>query len=113
MSPRATRLLVTGLCAPSVMMPDWNQVQVSISSTKGKLLPISRIIALVEAIATSYSGTPSAIAPITARAPTLQMRVPSRISLISSPDLTVRIHIDGSEMSTNSTSGKASPNWRR
>ena len=33
MSPDCTTRLVTGLCAPSVLMPDWNQVQVSISST--------------------------------------------------------------------------------
>ena len=104
---------MTGLCAPSVLMPDWNQVQVSISSTKGNDLAISRIIAFVVAIATSCSGTPAFTAATQAAPPTSQTRAPSRISFCSSTDLIVRIHIEGWPTSTNSTPGSASLSWRR
>ncbi len=48
MSPASIGRLVTGLWAPSVLMPDWNQVQVSMSSAWGQLLAISRTMAPVE-----------------------------------------------------------------
>ena len=38
MSPRSSLRDVTGLWAPSVLMPDWNQVQVSRSSPSGQTL---------------------------------------------------------------------------
>ena len=47
MSPRSIRREVTGLWAPSLLMPDWSQDQVSRSSTWGWLRPISRTMAWV------------------------------------------------------------------
>ena len=76
-------------------------------------MAISRTIALVVAIATSCSGTPALTAATQAAPPTSQTRAPSRISVCSSTDLIVRIHIDGWLTSTNSTPGSASSSWRR
>ena len=43
MSPISNLRQVTGLCAPSVLRPDWNHTQVSRSSLSGKARAISRL----------------------------------------------------------------------
>ena len=112
MSPVSTNLLVTGLWAPSVLMPDWNQVQVSMSSTNGKLAAISRTMVWVVARATSCSGTPATTALTQVSAPRSQIRAPWRIRSCSSADLTVRIHMVAEPMSTSSTPGRAASRER-
>ena len=47
MSPRLQLRVVDQLCAPSVLMPDWNQTQVSRISESGKVRAISRTMASV------------------------------------------------------------------
>ena len=113
MSPRSILRDVTGLWAPSVLMPDENQVQVSISSTWGWLLPISRTMAWVACNATSYSGTPTAIASRPAAPPMSAMRALSRIQAISSSDFTMRMRMVGLLTSTSSAVGNAPCSLRR
>ncbi|MCY1505980.1 hypothetical protein D9M68_402120 [compost metagenome] len=105
MSPLFTLRVVTGLCAPSVLMPDWNQVQVSISSTSGKVLAISRTIAWVACSATSYSGTWSCSASTMAAPPISATRAPWRMIACSSADLIMRMRMHGAAMSTSSALG--------
>ena len=59
MSPGSSARVVTGLWAPSVLSPDWNQTQVSRSSLSGKARAISASIASRPAIATSISRVPA------------------------------------------------------
>ena len=56
-SLRSILRLVTRLWAPSVLSPDWNQVQVSSSSPCGQAFAISRIMVAVEFKATSTKPT--------------------------------------------------------
>ncbi len=106
MSPRSILLDVTGLCAPSVLMPDWNQVQVSSSSACGHVRAISCTMAAVPASATSCSGTPMPMASTTAAPPRSAMRVIDAMCSISSPDLIMRRRMVAGATSTNSTAGK-------
>ncbi|WP_418160596.1 creatininase [Benzoatithermus flavus] len=62
---------------------------------------------------TPPSGTPAFAASTQAQPPTSQIRAPSRISLCSSADLIVRIHMVAWPTSTSSTPGSASSSWRR
>ena len=75
MSPSSIKREVTGLCAPSVFKPDWNQVQVSSNSPSGQVLAISRIIVAVECSATSLSLTPTLAASAQAAPPISAIRV--------------------------------------
>ncbi|MOA05222.1 hypothetical protein D3C78_1248130 [compost metagenome] len=105
MSPLFTLRVVTGLCAPSVLMPDWNQVQVSISSTSSKVSAMARTMAWVACRATSYSGTWSRRASTTAAPPMSAMRAPWRIITCSSADLIMRMRMHCAATSTSSASG--------
>ena len=107
MSPRSILREVTGLWAPSVLTPDWNQVHVSINSTWGWFRPISRTMAWVACRATSYSGTPTPMASTQAAPPISAMRALSRIQAISSSDLTMRMRMAGLLTSTRSAVGSA------
>ena len=107
MSPRSIRREVTGLWAPSVLIPDWNQVQVSMSSACGQTRAISRTIVAVECSATSCSGTPTATASTTAAPPMSAIRVIFSIWAISSADLIILSCMAGWAMSTNSISGNS------
>ena len=113
MSPRSILRDVTGLWAPSVLMPEENQVQVSISSTWGWHVPISRTMAWVAWSATSYSGTPIAIASAPAAPPTSATRALSRIQAISSSDFSMRMRMVGLLTSTSSAAGSAPCSLRR
>ena len=74
MSPRRSVRVVDQLCAPSVLMPDWNHTQVSRISESGKVRAISRVIASVPMRATSYSAIPSRTAALTAAPPRSPIR---------------------------------------
>ena len=99
MSPCWTLLLVRGLCAPSVLSPDWNQTQVSCSSARcpasslqhgdncvceGVLPPtlhlMCRYMASTPALATSHSRAPAPTAARHAQPPTSAVAAPSLIT---------------------------------
>ena len=94
-----------------MLIPDWNHTQVSRSSACGKVRAISRIIALEPAMATSYSGTPSAMAARMASPPRSPIRAPCLMSSISSGDLTIRWRIVAAATSVRVRPGRASETW--
>ena len=82
-------MFVFGLCAPSVLIPDWNQTQVSMYSASGYDFTISRSIRSRPAIAISISVLPSLMFLTISSPPKSAILAPFLIISISSLDLII------------------------
>ena len=99
--------MVAQLWAPSVLMPDWNQTQVSRISESGKVRAISWTMASVPIRATSYSVMPAVMALRMASPPRSPMRAPCLMTAISSADLIMRWRMAAWATSTRVAPSKA------